>query len=555
MKSAGRHGAGWLIGVLVAGLAALHAAGLWTVTAAIGAARAAATQQLAIDTEGRARALEAALANARADVAFLARSPAFANFETEIQSGDARVARWRRLAIDGALLLTLRGHPEIGRLGVFDAAGVPRAAAGPRGGVPVLWNPERLVRPAATEPHAAAADGRPELTLVLDLAPGGPSRSAGRLEATLLPDALLNRSRSGDGGPVCVVHDGSGAVLAADGRPAAPASGLPAGVTATLRVPGWHVGRAGSTDEAGTWTLVCSPSASAVTSVIDPLAGRLRALLTAHLVLVALGGALGFVALRQTLARRALEQRRRDEARLADLERQLYHADRLGRMGQLAAGLAHEINNPLEGMSNYLRLAEQALAAGDTGTARSRLEQVGVGLSRAAAVLRRVLSQAEPAPEPDTVFDLAEVARRSLDFVRAEPRFARLDLRGSPAAAPLAARGSPVLIGQVLLNLLVNAGEAQPGGGEVVLQDGRVDGGVFVEVQDRGPGIRSDDAERIFEPFWSTKGSTGLGLAICRSIVAGHGGRLEVRERPGGGAVFHLWLPAAPADATLGAHE
>ena len=110
-----------------------------------------------------------------------------------------------------------------------------------------------------------------------------------------------------------------------------------------------------------------------------------------------------------------------------------------------------------------------------------------------------------------------------------------------------------MLIGQVLLNLLVNAGEAQPGGGEVALRQGRAEDGLFVEVLDRGPGVRAEDAERIFEPFWSTKGSTGLGLAICRSIVAGHGGRLDVRERSGGGAVFRLWLPAAPAGATLAA--
>jgi len=99
----------------------------------------------------------------------------------------------------------------------------------------------------------------------------------------------------------------------------------------------------------------------------------------------------------------------------------------------------------------------------------------------------------------------------------------------------------------VALNLIVNACEAQPGGGEVRVSSEAAEGNVRAEVADRGPGIAAGDRERIFEPFFSTKNSTGLGLSICHSIVRQHGGRLEARPRPGGGTVFQMTLPVTTA--------
>jgi signal transduction histidine kinase len=99
----------------------------------------------------------------------------------------------------------------------------------------------------------------------------------------------------------------------------------------------------------------------------------------------------------------------------------------------------------------------------------------------------------------------------------------------------------------VVLNLIVNACEALPGGGVVRVSSVPVECSVRAEVADRGPGIAAADRERIFEPFFSTKNSTGLGLSNCHAIVRQHGGRLEARPRPGGGSVFQLTLPSAPA--------
>jgi signal transduction histidine kinase len=105
-------------------------------------------------------------------------------------------------------------------------------------------------------------------------------------------------------------------------------------------------------------------------------------------------------------------------------------------------------------------------------------------------------------------------------------------------------RGNATQLGQVFLNLVLNACEVQPDGGEVRVGVAREDGQIVVSVADRGPGVPEPDRVKIFEPFYSTKRSTGLGLSVCWSIVRQHGGSLDVRDRPGGGAVFRVSLPA-----------
>ena len=112
---------------------------------------------------------------------------------------------------------------------------------------------------------------------------------------------------------------------------------------------------------------------------------------------------------------------------------------------------------------------------------------------------------------------------------------------------PLLVRGNPVMLAQVAVNLVLNACEAQPRGGEVRIRSQRVGAHAVAEIADRGQGVKESDRERIFEPFFSTKDSTGLGLSICHSIVRQHGGELTVGAREGGGALFRMTLPAREA--------
>ena len=263
---------------------------------------------------------------------------------------------------------------------------------------------------------------------------------------------------------------------------------------------------------------------------------------------MALALLLGGAAAGEALRRERAEARAREDARVRELERQLFHSERLATVGRLAAGIAHEINNPLEGMANYLSLAEGALARGDLESGRRRLEGVKQGLERAASVVRQVLAHADPARTPKSPVDMKRVFAETTEFVRSRAEFARVRFETALGEKPLVVEGSPIMLGQVAVNLILNACEAQPEGGEVVVSARRASGRVVVEVADRGPGVPEADRERIFEPFFSTKDSTGLGLSVCHTIVRQHGGELAALGREGGGAVFRLSLPAGAAE-------
>jgi signal transduction histidine kinase len=109
----------------------------------------------------------------------------------------------------------------------------------------------------------------------------------------------------------------------------------------------------------------------------------------------------------------------------------------------------------------------------------------------------------------------------------------------------VAVEGDPTTLGQLVLNLMLNAAQCQPSGGEVEVRCAVAAGRAFVRVSDRGPGFSPEASERLFEPFYSTRGSTGLGLAVCHSIALDHGGTLHARNRAGGGAEVVLELPLA----------
>jgi signal transduction histidine kinase len=279
----------------------------------------------------------------------------------------------------------------------------------------------------------------------------------------------------------------------------------------------------------------------------DPVWTRYRTTYTLNLAVMGLALLLGVFAVQQARRRAGLEARAAEEARVRELERQLFHAERLTTVGRLAAGIAHEINNPLEGMSNYLTLAREALARGDVEAASRHVGSVRQGLERAAGIVRQVLAHADPAKAPRTPVDLNEVLRETEAFVESRKEFAHVAFALDLSPGALVVRGNPVMLGQVATNLIVNACEVQPGRGEVRLSSRREGAFAVAEFADRGPGIPEADRQRVFEPFFSTRDSTGLGLSICHTIVGQHDGELEVVPREGGGSVFRMRLPLSEA--------
>jgi signal transduction histidine kinase len=526
---------GWLTGIALAAVAAVNLAGLWGIRVARQGALDEARRAFEVDVATRATELEGRLSEVRSDLAFLGASPTIARLD---EAGkDQAAASLLRQAAESALLLFLRSHAEVVRIVVRASDGRPLVHVGRRGGVPLLW-----VSASPTGQEGAAVDpARPRLTARL---PHGeearPLAGGVTIETEVEPASLLDPGGGASESPRrCQLMDAAGVVL---GRfPPGPRGREKAGerevaARGAVRADGWSA--------PGPLALGCWQPERTVIGLVEPVWARYRTTYALNLAVMALALLLGAFAVQQARRRAGLEARAAEEARVRELERQLFHAERLTTVGRLAAGIAHEINNPLEGMSNYLTLARDALDHGDTPAAERHLAAVKQGLDRAAGIVRQVLAHADPAKALRTPVDLNDVLRDTEQFVRSRKEFRHVSFVLDLAEGPLVVHGNPVMLGQVATNLIVNACEAQAEKGEVRVASRRDGVHVVAEFADRGPGIPEADRQRVFEPFFSTKDSTGLGLSICHTIVRQHDGELDVRPREGGGSVFRMRLPA-----------
>lgn len=246
-------------------------------------------------------------------------------------------------------------------------------------------------------------------------------------------------------------------------------------------------------------------------------------------------------------------ERKAGEQRSRELLDQLAHANRLKSMGEMAASLAHEINQPLGAIANYAEGALARLPAlGDAaGELEDPLRSILRSTLRGGEIIRRARSFSQRRPHclaPESVNNLVrEVEQLCLPEARRRSVSLELQLAGNLPEIPL----DGIQIQQILTNLIQNAFEAlstiEPYRRRVSLATRLASDGVEVRVADTGPGISSEDAERLFEPFVTTRDEgTGMGLAIARNIAMAHGGSLRVEPHSEGGAVFRLSLPLSP---------
>ncbi len=240
----------------------------------------------------------------------------------------------------------------------------------------------------------------------------------------------------------------------------------------------------------------------------------------------------------------------------AALQQQMHHMQRAEQMtvvGEMAAGLVHEIKNPLSGIKGAMQLFQEA--ANITEEEHSILSQAIHEVQRVEVLLKNVLDFAKP-PRPQLIAaninDILEATiNTSIPYVSLapdSPKAVRFEKRFEPQLPMLMV--DPLIMQQVFLNLLMNSVQAMPSGGTVTATtfENAAAGEIHIEIADMGMGISDEIMGKIFQPFFTTKNKgTGLGLAISKQFIEMHGGTLSVAKDPAGGAIFRIILPYAQA--------
>ncbi len=208
----------------------------------------------------------------------------------------------------------------------------------------------------------------------------------------------------------------------------------------------------------------------------------------------------------------------------------LVRSEKLATVGHLAAGIAHEVGNPLAAVIGYLDYLrdERGCPPELQGELLARMDKE---LERIRCTIRQLLDYSRPSPRTLEWVEVSEVIASALELLRYHKKLRGLKYRVE-GEAPLVWISAEHLR-QVLINLLLNAGEAQEGRGEILIRISESEGSVQIQVEDQGPGISPEHIERIFEPFFSTKGAgqgTGLGLAICQRLIEELGGNLSLEK-------------------------
>jgi len=242
-------------------------------------------------------------------------------------------------------------------------------------------------------------------------------------------------------------------------------------------------------------------------------------------------------------------ERRIAENEKKQLEEQLRHADRLATIGQLAAGVAHELNEPLGSVLGFAQLIAKDEAISDQ--TRGDVEKIVNAALHAREVIENLMLFARQRPTRKMEVDLNKVVKDGLYFLEARCAKSGVALEKQLAVDLPKIHGDRAQLHQVLVNLLVNAIQAMPEGGTLTVRTNARAGWVYLSVSDTGVGIERDVVGKIFLPFFTTKDvgeGTGLGLAVVHGIVTSHGGEIRVESAVGEGSRFLVSFPAARID-------
>jgi len=244
---------------------------------------------------------------------------------------------------------------------------------------------------------------------------------------------------------------------------------------------------------------------------------------------------------RQTALIIERKQAEEDKVKLHD---QLRHADRLATIGMLAAGVAHELNEPLGNILGFAQLAKKG--DGVPGLVKQDIEKIETASLHARQIIQKLLVFARQTPPKKTRVDLNQIVEDGLYFFEARCAKAGVELVRKLSSDLPGIKADPAQLNQLIVNLVVNALQAMQGRGKITIQTQAYDRQVRLIVEDTGTGMADDILEQIFIPFFTTKDvgqGTGLGLPVVYGIVTAHGGSINVESNVGRGSRFEIRLP------------
>ncbi|HUS73615.1 MAG TPA: ATP-binding protein [Sedimentisphaerales bacterium] len=245
-----------------------------------------------------------------------------------------------------------------------------------------------------------------------------------------------------------------------------------------------------------------------------------------------------------------VERRQAEEDRLK-LHNQLLHADRLATIGMLAAGVAHELNEPLGNILGFAQLAKKC--PGVPASAEQDIGKIEAASLHAREIIQKLLVFARQAQPKKTRINLNQVVEDGLYFFEARCVKEGIELVHLLSANLPDITADPAQMNQLLVNLVVNALQSMPGAGKITVQTRFCDHNVYLIVEDTGAGMSKDVQDKIFVPFFTTKDighGTGLGLPVVYGIVTSHGGSINVNSKTGCGTRFEIQLPVAEPEDT-----
>jgi signal transduction histidine kinase len=233
-----------------------------------------------------------------------------------------------------------------------------------------------------------------------------------------------------------------------------------------------------------------------------------------------------------------------DVTREKQLEKELHRGQRLELMGQLASGVAHDFNNLLAVVLTLTQLVQRHLPSDHA--AMDDLQRITVASKQASGLAAQLMSLSRACPPATTVVDLNALASRTMQLLRST-LVGNLEVEMQLTSSRATVLADESQIQQVLMNLCLNARDAMPGGGKLLIRTSITPSNeVCLTVADSGVGIREELRDRIFEPFFTTKeNGSGLGLAVVQQVVESYRGRIEVHSPPGEGTRFEIYWPLA----------